>query len=108
MRMLWSLIILSLVNACLSQVIHVPNVDVTTCVGSLMFTTKSGDIKIITESLKKTFILMENVTMKGCGCFHIHSGRGGRGSKSIIYPGQRLENSALGFSKIRSIFRAEC
>ena len=108
MKLLQSLIALSLFNADLSQVFHVPEVDGTTCIGSLTFTTKSGGIKIVTESLKKTFILVENVMMKGCGCFHIHSGRGGRGSKSIIYPGQRLENSDLGFSKIRSIFRAEC
>ena len=108
MKLLQSLVALSLFYAYLSQVFHVPEVDGTTCIGSLTFTTKSGDIKIVTDSLKKTFILVENVMMKGCGCFHIHSGKGGRGSKSIVFPGQKLEKSELGFSKIRSIFRTVC
>ena len=105
MKIFKSIIAFSILYETFSQIFHSPEFTATNCVGSLKFLTKSGIIKVVRGSINRTFIPVESVSMKRCGCFHLHSGKNGKGSKRKIFPGQKLEKRELGFNRVRSTFR---
>ena len=107
MKIFISIITFSIFYETYSQIFHSPEFTSTNCVGSLKFLTKSGNIKVVRGSINRTFIHVESVSMKGCGCFHLHSGKNGKGTKRKIFPGQKLGKTELGFNRVRITFRIE-
>ena len=73
MKIFKSIIAFSILYETFSQIFHSPEFTATNCVGSLKFLTKSGSIKVVRGSINRTFIPVESVSMKRCGCFHLHS-----------------------------------
>ena len=78
------------------------------CYGSIEIETKEGDKLIFQETVTRTRLSVERVKVYGCGCYSLHSGRHGRGSKQVVFPAQTWHKSDIGFAKIRSIFRIQC
>lgn len=85
-----------------------PTIYGSTCSGSMEIETKDGNILILRESVTRTRISVERIKVHGCGCYSLHSGRYGRGSKQVVFPAQTWGQSDIGFSRIRSIFRIQC
>ena len=79
------------------------------CVGSIKIGTREDEEGLIfTDFIPRTRIRYQNVTASGCGCFTIHSGREGGGSRRFIFPTRTFDRSDIGFPRIRSIFRVKC
>ena len=89
-------------------VFDAPVVFTPSCVGSVKIEYKDEEPLIYTDSVHKTRIRYQNITASGCGCFTVHSGRHGGGSRRFIFPPQTLDRRDIGFPRIRSIYRIQC
>ena len=85
-----------------------PTIYGATCSGSIEIETKDGTILILRDTVTRTRLRVERIKVHGCGCYSLHSGRHGRGSKQVVFPAQTWDKSEIGFPKIRSIFRIQC
>ena len=85
-----------------------PTIYGATCYGSIEIVTKEGDVLIVRDSVTRTRLSVERIKVYGCGCYSLHSGRHGRGSKTVVFPAQTWDKTDIGFTKIRSIFRIHC
>ena len=79
------------------------------CSGGLVFEKSDGTRDIVTQSVYRTSIRFQTVSMAGCGCFRLHSGGYGRGSTIVVTSATRkLTRAEVGFPRVRSIFRIQC
>ena len=79
------------------------------CAGSLVIETNEGDRHTITESVTRIKIILDSVSVSGCGCYSIHSARYGRGSRRLISEIMgRMDRRDIGFGRIKSIYRIDC
>ena len=89
-------------------VFDAPVVYGASCAGSVAIETKDGQRIVISETVPKTRISFETISVSGCGCFSIHSARNGSGAREILFSSETFRNRDLGFGKIRSILRIPC
>ena len=79
------------------------------CAGSLVIETKEGDRHLITESVTRTKIILDSISVTGCGCYSIHSARYGRGSRRLVSAIMGpMDRRDIGFRRIKSIYRIDC
>ena len=78
----------------------------TQCVGAVTIYEGSNET-VVTESsdVKATLDL---VMMEGCGCFTIHSKRGGRGKSFFMGRNGNYSLDDIGWSKVRSVQSVPC
>ena len=60
--------------------------------------TKDGDVKVTLDYVK----------VEGCGCFTLHSRKGGNGRSFFLGRSGHYNSLEIGWSKVRSVRRASC
>merc|ERR1719322_363904 len=79
-----------------------------TCNGSLEIRQRNGKLLTISGDLNVTKIYVDTLSMHGCGCYNVFSGRYGKGMKVFISHGRKLTKHELGLRKVKSIYRVQC
>ena len=101
-------IFFSLLCVCKSQVFDTPDIDTTSCEGSLAFTTIEDEKIEILSSNDSLKIHLKSVTMKGCGCFKIFEGKNRKRSSAVLSSGRTMDREILGFNTVKSVLKIDC
>ena len=72
------IIFILLHNLVESRIFESETINRSTCTGSLMFRQRNGKLLTISGDMNVTKIYVESVSMQGCGCYHMFSGRYGK------------------------------
>ena len=62
-------------NFCESRIFDSATINTSTCKGSLVFKQGNGKLLTLSGDMNVTKIYVESVSMKGCGCYQVFSGR---------------------------------
>ena len=76
------------------------------CKGSVTLYEGSNNT-VVTED-GNVSVTVDKVKLEGCGCFTIHSRKGGRGRSYFLGRAGEYTAEDIGWSKVRSVKRAEC
>ena len=65
-------------NFCESRIFDSATINTSTCKGSLVFKQGNGKLLTLSGDMNVTKIYVESVSMQGCGCYQVFSGRYGK------------------------------
>ena len=77
-QLLFLVIFILLSNFCESRIFDSATINTSTCKGSLVFKQGNGKLLTLSGDMNVTKIYVESVSMQGCGCYQVFSGRYGK------------------------------